>query len=836
MSQKETLSVFGLGKLGTTMLSCFAHKGWKVIGVDVIQDNIDAINEGRSPIFEPRVNELINGNKDKIEATTDAEYAVINSHASFIMVPTPSGKDGLFSTKYVEAVCGDIAKALKVKNAYHVIVITSTILMGDTERIGRMIEDISGKKMGEDFGLAYNPEFIALGRIVMDFLNPDMVLVGESDEKTGSFLESIHNRLTDNDAEVYRMNFYNAELSKISLNAFCTLKITFANTIAEICEKLPGGDSEKVLKAIGSDSRIGTKYFRGGLGFAGPCLKPEGLVQTDKGLKEIQYVNVGDKVFTHKGRLRRVTKTYKRPYFGPMIKTISMGFPYSPMILTPDHPVWGSKRVQKTKSKYRTVSTTGQKRLGPAAGLGKLEFISAYKIKHGDLTALPLINEKDIKIPVLKFDLHWLNKIPAKLKLNAEIMRFFGFFISKGSTWKGLIKISLHKKETNYAKDISKIIETQFNSRATIKPHTENCIKVLFTSAPLAIYLRETLGHRAENKRIPFEWLFLPEELLIELLKGIWYGDGSNSTNRFTYGTVSAELHRFLQLSLLRLGISFASKIQEAKIDKKGVKHQKSYFLNISNGLCYDKVNKIFPELRIKKIPKGSKSVWIEKNNMLCTVRSVEEISHEGYVHNLEVEEDNSYMLESGVVHNCFPRDNRALFHSAKNFGIDMLFCKYTDDINDYHKTARICELITDIMAEKETEDLAILGLAYKEDTPIVEESPAMEVVKLLSVNGFRITVFDPAAMDEAKKELDEEGDLKNVIFADSAFSCIKDKSVCFIATPWDEFSKLEAGKILDTMNENPIILDAWGILPFQRVAHNEGSTLNVRRIGKNYK
>lgn len=833
MDQKETLSVFGLGKLGATMLSCFAHKGWNVIGVDVIEENVKIINDGHSPVSEPHVDDLINIHKDKIQATMDAEYAVLNSDASFIIVPTPSQSDGLFSTKYVEAVCKDIAEALKEKDNHHIIVITSTVLMGDTERIGKMIEEISGKKMIEDFGLAYNPEFIALGKIVKDFLNPDMVLIGESDEWTGKFVESIHERLTNNKPSIHRMNFYNAELSKISLNAFCTVKITFANTIAEICEKLPDGDSEKVLQAIGSDTRIGNKYFKGGLGFAGPCLKPNSLIQTDRGLKEIQNIVIGDKVFTHRGRLRKVTKIFKRPYTGLMEKIISMGFPYSPMILTPDHPVWGSKRVQRTKNKYRVVSTTGQRRLGPAAGLGKLEFIPAFKVKHGDLMALPLINEKDIKIPTLKFDLHWLNKIPARIKLNIEIMKFFGFFISEGSTWKNEIKITLHKKEIHYAEDLVRIIKIHFNSKAQIKPHHENCIKVKFHCTPLALYLKETFGHNAQSKRVPFDWLFLPEEFLIELLRGIWYGDGSKSTDRFTYGTISHKLHRFLQLSLLRLGITFAIKSQEERIDKNGVKHQKAYFLNISNGLNYSKVNKLLPDLEIKKIPKGSKSVWIEEKNMLCTVRSVEEESYKGIVYNLEVQEDNSYMLESGVVHNCFPRDNRALFHSAEKYGIDMLFCKHTDNINNYHKTARICKLIIDIMAEKETDKLAILGLAYKEDTPIIEESVAIEAIKLLSSDGIKVTAYDPEAMEEAKKELGE-----TITFADSAYSCLENHSICFIATPWKEFSELRADQILEIMAPNPIILDAWGILNFGRATSidEERNILTVRRIGKNYK
>jgi len=828
---KKKLSIIGLGKLGSSMSACFVHKGFEVIGVDTNQDFVNIINSGHSPIYEPRVSELIAANKSRIQATTETEFAVLHSDVSFIIVPTPSMANGLFSTEYVESVTTEIGRALKKKKDYHLIVITSTVLPGDTARIAEDIERISGKKLNKDFGVCYNPDFIALGSIVHDFLNPDMILIGESDTEAGFIIEEIHRDIVDNVPMVFRMNFYNAELSKIALNAFCTLKITYANTIAEICENMPGGNAETVLKAIGSDTRIGNKYFRGGLGFAGPCLLPAGLVQTDKGLKEIQYINVGDRVFTHKGRLRRVTQIYKRPYSGPMEKITSMGFPYSPMVLTPDHPVWGSKRVQRTKKKFRVVSTTGQKRLGPAAGLGELEFISAFKVEQGDLTALPVLNEKDIKVPILKFDLHWLNKIPKKLKLHPELMRFFGFFVSEGSTWRKEIKISLHKKERHYAEDLVEIIKKHFNSKAQIKTHSENCIKVLFTSTPLALYLKNTFGHRAKNKCAPFKWLFLPEKYLIELLRGIWYGDGSRSTDRFTYGTVSPSLHRFLQLSLLRLGIPFASKIQEEKIDKKGVKHQKAYFLAVSNGLYYAKMNKIFPELKIKNIPKGSKTVWIEKENMLSTIRSVEEEYYEGYVHNIEVEEDNSYMLESGVVHNCFPRDNRALARSAENYGIKNLYCNLTDEINEYHKTNRICNYLMRLMKEKDTDELAILGLAYKKDTPIVEESVSIEVIKTLTAKGIKVTLYDPAAMEAAEAEL---LDNENVIFETSEYTCIKNKAVCFIATPWSHFRELNPTKIIENMKEDSVILDAWGVLPFQSGSTAKGN-LEIRLIGINY-
>lgn len=268
---KERLSVFGLGKLGCTMLACFASKDWQVIGMDINKLSVDTVNRGESPIYEPGVKELISKHQDNISATTDTEYAVMNSDVSFVIVPTPSTKDGTFSTDFVEAVAAEIGSILRSKDSYHTVVITSTVLPGDMMLIQNLLERTSGKKCSEDFGLCYNPDFIALGSVVRDFLNPEVILIGESDKKAGNTLENIHRNLINNSPNIHRMNFYNAELTKIALNSYCTLKITFANTLAEICENMPGGNVDQVTDALGDDPRIGRKYLKGGLSYGGPC-------------------------------------------------------------------------------------------------------------------------------------------------------------------------------------------------------------------------------------------------------------------------------------------------------------------------------------------------------------------------------------------------------------------------------------------------------------------------------------------------------------------------------------------------------------------------------------
>jgi UDPglucose 6-dehydrogenase len=119
--------------------------------------------------------------------------------------------------------------------------------------------------------LCYNPEFIALGTVIRDMLRPDMILIGESDQRAGDLLESIYRRSCDNEPAFRRMNFVNAELTKIAVNTFVTTKISYANMLADICDRLPGADVDVVTQAVGCDSRIGTKYLRGAIGYGGPC-------------------------------------------------------------------------------------------------------------------------------------------------------------------------------------------------------------------------------------------------------------------------------------------------------------------------------------------------------------------------------------------------------------------------------------------------------------------------------------------------------------------------------------------------------------------------------------
>lgn len=276
--EKSRVSIVGLGKLGACMAASIADKGFGVIGVDVTPRMVDLLNQGQAPVLEPGLQELIASNRSRLRATLDYREAIPDSDITFVVVPTPSESHGGFSLKYVVQVAREAGRALAAKQGYHLFVLTSTVLPGSTQfSVLPAIEEASGKRCGVDFGLCYSPEFIALGSVIRNFLNPDFVLIGESDKRAGQKLADFYQGICDNRPPVARMSFENAELTKIAINTYATMKIGFANMLAEICERIPGGDVDVVTSALGLDSRIGPKYLKGALGYGGPCFPRDNL-------------------------------------------------------------------------------------------------------------------------------------------------------------------------------------------------------------------------------------------------------------------------------------------------------------------------------------------------------------------------------------------------------------------------------------------------------------------------------------------------------------------------------------------------------------------------------
>jgi UDPglucose 6-dehydrogenase len=272
MKTLQKISVFGLGKLGACIAATLAKQGFDVLGVDIDPEKVRRLNEGLPPVEEPLLAQTIEEGKARLRATTNPADAV-QTDASFFIPPSPSLPDGSFSNEFLLRAMQQAARAVCAAGKKgHLFVCNSTTTPGAMDSVLiPMLEKETGWKCGVDFGVCYNPEFIALGNVVTGLLEPDLVLIGESDPESGAALEALYKKYNRNKPRLARMSIVSAELTKISVNSYITMKISFTNQLRMIAERMPKADIHAILEAIGSDSRIGGKYLRAGVSYGGPC-------------------------------------------------------------------------------------------------------------------------------------------------------------------------------------------------------------------------------------------------------------------------------------------------------------------------------------------------------------------------------------------------------------------------------------------------------------------------------------------------------------------------------------------------------------------------------------
>ena len=265
------IAVVGLGKLGAPLAAVLASKGHDVLGIDVDSETVRLVGAGRAPVAEPGLQDLLTASAGRLTATTDVRRAA-EAELTVLLVPTPSDERGAFSNTFLLDVIDELGRGLAECDGYHVVTVASTVMPGAcVSELQPALERASQRRVGDSLGLCYSPEFIALGSVVRDLLEPDMVLIGESDASAGALLERLYAGVCENDPPFRHMSLVNAELTKIAVNAYVTMKISYANTLADMCERLPDADVDTVTDALGLDTRIGPRFLRGALAFGGPC-------------------------------------------------------------------------------------------------------------------------------------------------------------------------------------------------------------------------------------------------------------------------------------------------------------------------------------------------------------------------------------------------------------------------------------------------------------------------------------------------------------------------------------------------------------------------------------
>ncbi len=276
---KYSVSILGTGFIGLCSAACFANKDIKVLASTHNEKKATIINGGKAPFFEAGLQEIMDdikkNNPELLQCLTDPIKAILETDISMITQGTPMREDKSIDLSFIESTAREIGEALKKKDTYHLVVVRSTVVPGTTRNlVSKIINEVSGKEPGKDYGLCMQPEFLAEGRSIEDTLHPDRIIIGEFDEKSGTMLQEFYEYFYGDHLEncpILRMNLESAELVKYGNNCLLSTKISYANEFANFAELVPNVDVVQVMKGVGLDYRINPRFLGAGVGFGGSC-------------------------------------------------------------------------------------------------------------------------------------------------------------------------------------------------------------------------------------------------------------------------------------------------------------------------------------------------------------------------------------------------------------------------------------------------------------------------------------------------------------------------------------------------------------------------------------
>ncbi len=266
------ISIIGTGYVGLVSGTCFSEMGNHVWCIDIDQKKIENLKNGKIPIYEPGLEEMVlrNHKEGRLDFTTDYSEAIPSSDICFIAVGTPPGEDGSADTRYVLAAAESIAKHMC---GYTIVVDKSTVPVGTSEKVRAAIKKVLDERtdsQGLEFDVVSNPEFLKEGVAVNDFMRPDRVVIGCDNARSEAIMKQLYEQFTLNEHPIICTDIKSAEITKYAANAMLATRISFMNEIAKLCDKV-GGDVRAVRQGIGSDSRIGMSFLHASCGYGGSC-------------------------------------------------------------------------------------------------------------------------------------------------------------------------------------------------------------------------------------------------------------------------------------------------------------------------------------------------------------------------------------------------------------------------------------------------------------------------------------------------------------------------------------------------------------------------------------
>ncbi|MBW6515213.1 MAG: UDP-glucose/GDP-mannose dehydrogenase family protein [Candidatus Cloacimonetes bacterium] len=309
------LTVIGSGYVGLVTGTCFAEMGNRVICVDNNEEKINMLNQGKIPIYEPGLEEMLmrNSKEGRLSFTTDLPDAVKKSLVCFIAVGTPPDEDGSADLSHVLTVARDIAQYM---DEYKIIVDKSTVPVGTADLVaGEMKKILSQRNIDVEFDVVSNPEFLKEGNAIEDFMKPDRVVIGTDSIKVAELMNILYSPFNRTNDRVITMSIRSAEMTKYAANAMLATKISFMNEIARLCE-LTGADIAEVRHGIGSDTRIGYKFIYPGVGYGGSCFPKDVKALINMGKQQQLDLQILQAVEDVNERQKRVLAKKVKKHFG----------------------------------------------------------------------------------------------------------------------------------------------------------------------------------------------------------------------------------------------------------------------------------------------------------------------------------------------------------------------------------------------------------------------------------------------------------------------------------------------------------------------------------------
>jgi len=828
------ICVIGTGYVGLVNGTCFADLGNSVVTVDINQAKIDSLKAGHMPIYEPGLREIVERNVQagRLRFTTSYEEGLKDAEYVFICVGTPEGEDGEAELKYVRAAAATIAKTM---TRPLVIINKSTVPVGTGDMVANVIRNNQPTPI--KFGVVSCPEFLREGSAVQDFVTPDRTVLGAAPEDHWA-AEAVAQIYLPLRAPIMMTDLRTAEMIKYASNAFLATRLSFINEIANICERL-GADVIEVARGMGFDKRIGHHFLQPGVGYGGSCFTPEELIYV---VEDGQLVaRTLEQLFSVSGESTHesdievirpnglkvlgfdprsncpdgvdVNVLTRRPYVGDMVTIrTSMG---RELTVTADHPI-----LVVALDGYHII---------PAADVRPKDVVMTLT----ELPALRDVNHLNL-IDLLEGKPSDLD-MKAVVPVDADLMRLLGYYASCGLiTPDNLVEFSFHSNEREYLDDVTVILAKL--GVKSLERHGQDSTTVVASSRIFGWLLRDVLevGTCSEDKRLPTFAFNTHPMLRHEYIRGAFSGDGAlspvqNGKNAMLeYATVSKPLAHGLSLLLQSVGI-----IPSLRVRMMNKSTQPAYILRVSGYEQLSRMTNAFGEKRrqiLETILAGYqrhiKPHGYQHNGTtaLLNVTVVERVASNQMVYSLETT-TGVVVLGSGLVQKqCFPKDVKALTFMAAEAGAHPQLLNAVTEINAFQRK-RVADKLHELLGDVNGKTVAMLGLAFKENTDDIRESPSLDIAAHLIRRGAIVRGYDPVAMPNTAAEMPE------IVMCKDSYDAVQGADAVVIGTPWNEFKQLDMERVRNAMT-TPIMIDGRNIHEPERM---KAFGFTYRGVGRGY-